>query len=90
MLHKYSRKFASWLRVIGRGYVHKRNIALKTNLTYLHPLCVLYDTANSLKVQCFMVPIKNCQVLLLSCHLQNILYDCVTRNQISFGTSLSH
>ena len=27
--------------------VHKRNIALKTNLTYLHPLCVLYDTANT-------------------------------------------
>ena len=57
--------------------VHKRNIALKTNLTYLHPLCVLYDTANSLKVQCFMVPIKNCQVLLLSCHLQNIYIHTV-------------
>ena len=59
------------------GNVHKRNIALKMNLTYLHPLCDLYDPANSLKVQCFMVPIKICQVLLLSCHLQNIYIHTV-------------
>ena len=59
------------------GNVHKRNIALKMNLTYLHPLCDLYDPANSLKVQCFMVPIKDCQVLLLSRHLQNIYIHTV-------------
>ena len=72
------------------GGVHKRNIALKTNLTYLHPLCVLYDTANSLKVQCFYGSYKKLSSVIIILSPSKHLHSyCVTRNQISFGTLLS-